>query len=413
MPIKPFVPLLVSFVAASSASFPAMAEDRPSADRLLQSGETARAETAFAEYLKDHPDDAQARFELGVVQVIRSVERLAQSLHGYGLQGARSAPPFLRLPVPPNPEPEPVTYAKLRKVYERLLEDLSRAQETLEQVGDAEVRLPLHFGLIRLDLNGDGKADADETLWKIYARITRQERRITDEQAEEFVIAFDRGDVYWLRGYCHLLMGLDEFILAHDWQKAFERTAQLFFANPETPHKFLQETPQGQRGLASPWIADAIALIHLIDFPVEEPQRMKSALGHLQAMIEMSRKSWKAIEAERDDDHEWIPNPRQTGVIPGVRVTEEMVAAWREFLDEAEAILQGKKLVPHWRIADGRGVNLRRIFTEPRRFDLVLWVQGSAAGPYLEKGPLTQPDFWGRLRRTFRGQFVGFAVWFN
>jgi hypothetical protein len=25
--------------------------------------------------------------------------------------------------------------------------------------------------------------------------------------------------------------------------------------------------------------------------------------------------------AETDDDHEWIPNPKQTGAIPGVTVT--------------------------------------------------------------------------------------------
>ena len=121
----------------------------------------------------------------------------------------------------------------------------------------------------------------------------------------------------------------------------------------------------------------------------------------------------KAIQAETDDDAEWLPNSKQAGVIPGVRVTQAMIDGWHEFLDELEAILQGEKLVPYWRVHDGRGINLKRVFTEPKTLDLVLWVQGTAAAPYLEEGELTQAETWTRLNRLFQGQFIGFAVWFN
>ncbi len=120
-----------------------------------------------------------------------------------------------------------------------------------------------------------------------------------------------------------------------------------------------------------------------------------------------------SITAETDDDHEWIPNPRQTGVVPGVKVTDEMVKGWTTFLDEADDLLEGRKLVPFWREAGGRGVNLKRIFTEPMEFDLVLWVQGTAAFPYLEEGNVTKPEIWQRLQRIFQGEFIGFAIWFN
>lgn len=60
-----------------------------------------------------------------------------------------------------------------------------------------------------------------------------------------------------------------------------------------------------------------------------------------------------------------------------------------------------------------RGVNVRQVFVEPRRFDLVLWVQGSAATPYLEEGPLSKPETWRRFQEVFRGEFIGFAIWFN
>jgi hypothetical protein len=77
-------------------------------------------------------------------------------------------------------------------------------------------------------------------------------------------------------------------------------------------------------------------------------------------------------------------------------------------------MLQGKKLIPFWRTTDaGVGVNLRKVFTEPQPFDLVMWIQGIGAAPFLEKGELTSPDTWRRWQRVFRGEFIGFAIWFN
>jgi hypothetical protein len=180
----------------------------------------------------------------------------------------------------------------------------------------------------------------------------------------------------------------------------------------ETPYNFLK---QGRKvfNFGSVDIADLIALIHLINLPVVEAPRMRAALGHLESVIGLSRQSWKDLLAETDDDHEWIPNPKQSGVIPNVRITPDMVNGWSQFLDEAEAILQGKKLVPFWRTVDGRGINLRRVFTEPRTLDLVLWAQGTAAQPYLEEGPVSTPAVWARFNRLFQGEFLGFALWFN
>ena len=61
----------------------------------------------------------------------------------------------------------------------------------------------------------------------------------------------------------------------------------------------------------------------------------------------------------------------------------------------------------------GRGLNLKKFFLEPREFDLILTIQGTHLEPYLEDGPLSTPSAWARLTGVFRGQFFGFAVWFN
>jgi hypothetical protein len=90
-----------------------------------------------------------------------------------------------------------------------------------------------------------------------------------------------------------------------------------------------------------------------------------------------------------------------------------MIDGWKEFLDEFESILNGNKLVPHWRFKDGRGINIKRVFHDPQPFDLVLWLQGSAAIPYLEEGNLSSRETWTRITRVFQGNFIGFAIWVN
>ncbi|MEK6238290.1 MAG: hypothetical protein N2C14_26540, partial [Planctomycetales bacterium] len=234
------------------------------------------------------------------------------------------------------------------------------------------------------------------------------------EDAEKFTVALDGGDVHWLRGYCHLLSFMCEVTLAHDFHELLDRFGHVVFQKIETPFPFLKNAVGIWDVGDGVDIIDLIAAIHLTNFPVKEPERMQAALEHLEEVVAESRRSWKLILAEEDNDREWIPNPQQTSVMPGAQVTEEIVKGWHEFLGETELILQGKKLLPFWRIKDGEtGVNLRKVFTNPQRFDFVLWFQGSAAAPFLEKGELTDPALWNRLMRVFQGQFIGFAIWFN
>ena len=131
--------------------------------------------------------------------------------------------------------------------------------------------LPIHFGLVRLDINGDGKATEDETLWKLYARLNAQVERdkVDGADAAGFRIAFDRGDVAWLRGYCHLLMTFSEVYLAHDAKLLFEHTAHLFFVKPTTPFPFLKNDPKAMNDFEVGAIGDIAAFVHLLHFPVQ------------------------------------------------------------------------------------------------------------------------------------------------
>ncbi len=102
---------------------------------------------------------------------------------------------------------------------------------------------------------------------------------------------------------------------------------------------------------------------------------------------------------------------QKNGVLPGMTVTQQTVDGWMAFLSVYDSILKGETLIPHWRLE--KGINFRRVFTEPRPFDPILWAQGSAALPYLEQGTMADSDSWSRMMQMFEGNFLGYAIWFN
>lgn len=388
---------------------------RISAEDYLLKGSLQDGERALSAELSVRTNDDKLRFGLAIIQFLRALEQLVQDLHRYGLRQLSMREiggPLARIPIPKNAAPETLSYLQTRKIVETLLANLTKAEATLGEMNDENVKFPLRFGMVRFDVTGNGRVSEGETLWRGYAAVTGN-TEITAEKARKFSITFDRGDVHWLRGYCHLLMAPCEFLLAHDFKETFERTGHLFFPKIDSPYPYLNKGKHvhniGSDGMD---ITDIIAFIHLINWEVKEPQRMTATLRHLEQVIALSRVSWKSIMAETDDDNEWLPNPRQTGVIPNVRVTAEMVTAWSEVMNEAEKVLKGERLIPFWR-GDGKGVNVRKFFLEPRRFDLVLWVQGSAAAPYLQQGTKTKLETWRQLTGPFGGHFPGFALWFN
>lgn len=388
----------------------------PIAEFFLITGDLSGGEIYLSEHLQKHPNDDHSRFGLGVLQFLRTVELLGQSFHRYGLRAEATrgiTGPIVRLPVPDNDIPDTISYEKLRQISDEFRTGLLRCDSTLREIDAADVKLPLHFSMIKLDLDGDGVADENERLWRVYKQITRNSS--LDEKAPgNSLVCFDRGDVHWLRGYCHLLAALIEIFLAYDSHETFEHAAHLVFKKVESPYKFLAYSTQFHNFRNSDAsLFDIVAMVHSIHWQVSEPERMKSALNHLECVVDQSNISWRWIMAETDDDHEWLPNPRQTGVIQNARVTNEMVVAWGQIMREADGILRGDILIPFWRSKNQEGINVRKVFLQPTTLDLVYWVQGTAALPYLEKGRCTEPKLWNRLMDAFGHNFPGYALWFN
>lgn len=415
--------LVVSTLVGAAAS-PGVAQ---SVDEVLRGaftgvvgdGTLTSAETVIEGVIAEAPGSDEALAALGVVRFLRSGEGILQRMYrsgafnlpvqasmiaGMGTGGQNFAY---------NSDPEPVTYEEFRAFFEQWIADVARAEAALAQIRNEELKLRIPIGLARFDINGDGEASDREQLWRLFAAVQRRFSP-TQESAEEFEIAFDRGDVAWLRGYCHLCMAFGEFVLAHDSREAFERAGHIFFAKNETPYDFLkgERTPfDYSTGIDA---SDVIALIHLIDLEVVEPGRMAEAREHLVTTVALAKEMWRWYDEETDDDREWIPNPDQeNAAIPGAEINPDMRDAWIRALGEAALLLEGEKLLRFWRGDGTRGVNVRRVFEEPRPFDLVLWVQGSAAAPYLEEGEFTEDGLWRDLEQAFDRGVFRYMWWMN
>ena len=398
-------------VILAGTSLPAAADE--AANRIavehLYAGTLAAGDAELAAILAADPANDDARIGLGTIRFVRAIENLSQGLYRHGLKTPRSfLLPILRLPVPENPNPEPITFDDFQALVAGFASDLALAEETLVGVGP-DVRLRLDLRKLHYDIDGDGRIASDESFVAVVQQVTGMP---ADAMPADLTFAFDQGDALWLRGYCHVLMAMSDFIVAHDWQESFESSFFHFFPKMESPFAAALAAPDDSNPMYAEGapIADFISFFH-IRWPVSDPERMKSARQHIKAMIALSRESWDSIEAETDDDREWLPNARQTSPFASIQVDAAQIAAWRGVMDQAELVIDGKKLVPHWRFR--QGFNLARVFEEPRPLDTVLWITGPAALPYLEDGPVSTSEDWNTMVDAFGGRFGIFAVWFN
>ncbi|MFO1238237.1 MAG: hypothetical protein U1F24_14715, partial [Alphaproteobacteria bacterium] len=60
-----------------------------------------------------------------------------------------------------------------------------------------------------------------------------------------------------------------------------------------------------------------------------------------------------------------------------------------------------------------KGFNVPRVLDEMQSFDLVLWLTGHAALPFLEDGPIASSAAFDNAERVFAGDILTYAFWFN
>ncbi|MFO0822830.1 MAG: hypothetical protein U0792_06880 [Gemmataceae bacterium] len=272
---------------------------------------------------------------------------MGQSLYEYGADAENTNVPFLRIPVPKNDTPATISYRAFGRVLDVFVADLARVERTLAEVKDEKVKLPVRLANVRFDLTGGGKPTD-----KFIDVLTKLNRGRFDflKDNPDFLVCFDRGDVAWLRAYCHLLSAAVEGYRAFDLEEEFEKRVQGVFPKVEPSRK---KAAEGETVLV---VADAA--------------RLGRFRKHMLAVCELNRETWKFIRAETDNDHEWLPNPKQTAVI-GLPVTNEMIDRWLEMIDQLEGLLKGERLFPGDILGilaiktNGKGVNVKTLLDDP------------------------------------------------
>jgi hypothetical protein len=417
--VRKFISLIiVASLSSFDLSAPARAEG--AATELLQkylaSGRIGEADEQLLSLASQATDNADAQLGLGLVRSARAFEKLSQSLYRYGFGSKSDGYEMFLGNVPwevaKNNDPEPITYEQFRDLLVTFIADLDVADKALAAVGAKPAKLEVDLSAARFDWNGDGNVGSEDHIGSIFSD------KDENGEAVPFIVGFDTADAKWLQGYDNLLMAVAKAWLSHDFSESWNGSFSVVFpravstmsqANGKNAEDY---TMFGVNKAQADDIADFVTLVHTIRWPVADNVMWKQVRDHLKKVIVLNRETWALIDKETDDEHEWLPGPKQkSGVLPSFDITPERIQAWLAVLSKFEAALDGKILVPHWRF--DKGINLAKVFEDPRPLDLVLWITGPAAVPYLQHGPSMSSTEWNQIANIFEGNFAAYAFYFN
>lgn len=282
-----------------------------------------KSEQLLAVALVKNSRDDRARLQLGVVQFLRAVETFAAGLYQYGLRTNDSNVMFLRLPVEQNPDPTEIDYASFLRLLDQFRANLLVAEQTLAGISDDEVKTPMRLAKIefRVGTEKGAKLSLREVL-----QVARNRGLPLQDGNEELLVHFDRGDVAWLRAYCHLLSGIIDAMRAYDTSVWFDRVS--------ADELFPRVKP----------VRDVDVEAERMRVRLADPIRLHRFRLHMLEVCRLNAETWRHLRAETDDDYEWLPNAKQTDLF-GVPLTDQQIDIWLAAMGHLRGILDGQRLV--------------------------------------------------------------------
>lgn len=391
--------------AAAALSLLALAScSSEPADPDLPLWTVALAEDGLAaaeESLAAQTEGDETAFLLGGIRFLRAAESIMQVRYN-NYSGALPMVPGMRNTLPPNPDGQ-FDPAFVETAMTGALIHLAGAEDALNGATDTDFAVEIVLADLWFDIDGDGERAEWEGLLGVMGELNG-----APEEGFDGIVRFDSADAEWLKAYIHVMSGMAELTLSVDPTPAIrtvtEGRARLESFGGVNETGFIPDDT---------WIDTAAAVLTTLR-GVPDATRTRAAHGHFKQMIAHNRAFWTEVSAETDDDREWLPNAAQTSAF-GIPVDAETAQSWQDVLLEIEQILDGEKLVPYWRVREdaGVGVNIKTLMESPGDMNLILWIQGAGAAPYLEEGELADMAAWRRFTQMTRGNGLLFAVWFN
>ncbi len=347
-------------------------------------------------------------FALAGLRFLGGVEAALQLRWQTGVNADWSELPILRLPIPENPEARAFQAADFTALITGLDADMKAARQALTQLGDKPFALPIRMSDLWFDINTNGTRDEGEGIAQVTGMALGGGRGM-GMAVEDPVITFDTADAAWLSAYTHFLSGFASTALAYDPEPAIQRildsSAAIYALWGDTPPDNAMDMMFGRQ-------VDRIAMVLTALSKTPDKALAQDAYDHFLSMITDNRRFWSLVTLESDNTGEWVPNDKQTSGL-GLPMPPGTGDRWQAVLADAEKVLTGQLLMPHWRFGAEAGINLKRAFEDPPAVDLVTWIQGEGLLRYAEKGPRMTGAAWRDFESFVQGDAMLFAVFLN
>lgn len=192
------------------------------------------------------------------------------------------------------------------------------------------------------DLNGDGSiSTAERNFFAIPARRDGQlkvqapsddESYYADEYNRKAAIRTDQSDIAWSLSYHYFAEALMEMALSYQYRESEGTSSRaIFLAHPEGMQRAHRLLIQG---------------------------------------IRTSEKMRRSVLAERDDDLEWLANPRQVNTVFPVPMDSDDFRVWGELMGHLIPLVEGRTLLPLGEKMSGAMAAMARVCPEGQGFSV-------------------------------------------
>jgi hypothetical protein len=348
-------------------------------------------------------------FALAGIRFLSGVEGALQLRWQTGMRADWSELPLLRLPIPENPAARPFAANDIVDLFHRADSRMADARAALATLGDQNFALEIRLSDLWFDINANGTREEGEEMAAIAGLTLAGAGRFGMEMPTDPVVRFDTADAAWLSAYTQFLSAFATTALAFDPAPVVERV----IASQQAMQALWGDTPppNAMDMMFGRQVDRAAMILLALADPPDAALAMKSH-GHLMSMIADNRRFWALVEAETDNDREWVPNDNQVSAL-GLPMPPGTGKRWQAVLADAEGMLEGRLLVPHWRMGAEAGLNLKKMFENPPAIDIITFVQGEGLLPYAEKGTRVTATSWRDFESFMQGDAMLFAVFLN
>ncbi|WP_157946795.1 hypothetical protein [Thalassobius sp. I31.1] len=408
------------------------------------------------------------RLALSGITFLRAIEKAYQTRWRVGYVTNDLPLPLFSNELPINPAPEMIEGDTLNNLFETFLADMAKTDALLAQIPEgSDAAFELSLPDIWFDINMNGTRDAEEDFGKIALQnvLSRWQIQEFESQFEDnpdlpnplqATIRFDEADAHWLRAYSNVISGVSELILAFDPQPEIQKALDLrraiydqrlamaaefpglqkiveFSLSVENPTEaqlieyqklYEQLSDDDKYALGAllagerNWMSESAHFVDMAAVIIEtlrhqpDQARVAKAQQHLLDMVDHNRNFWRLVNAETDNDREWIPNGSQQAAL-GVEMPQNIDEAWLAVLTDMEKMLKGELLIPFWRYAPGHGIDINAWVQNPAPLNVIGWAQGTATLPYARQGEVMTGDNWTRFERMVQRQSGLFVFMLN